>query len=151
MDCHHVRRIVRQRPATGDHHFSADQDRSARIPQNRVLQHTAGQGAGGTGTPPAGRGRAVRFHHARSSIVISETLIELSRLQFALTAMYHFLFVPLTLGLSFLLAIMESVYVMTGKPVFSAMPPLPQLQLRSLREQWQREPSLLVICFTHFS
>ena len=43
--------------------------------------------------------------------MISETLIELSRLQFALTAMYHFLFVPLTLGLSFLLAIMESVYV----------------------------------------
>ena len=39
----------------------------------------------------------------------------LSRLQFALTALYHFLFVPLTLGLSLLLAIMESVYVMTGR------------------------------------
>ncbi|MES2342151.1 MAG: cytochrome ubiquinol oxidase subunit I, partial [Pseudomonadota bacterium] len=34
-------------------------------------------------------------------------VVELSRLQFALTAMYHFLFVPLTLGLSFLLVIME--------------------------------------------
>lgn len=33
-------------------------------------------------------------------------LVELSRLQFALTAMYHFLFVPLTLGLSILLAMM---------------------------------------------
>lgn len=38
-------------------------------------------------------------------------VVELSRLQFALTAMYHFLFVPLTLGMAFLLAIMESVYV----------------------------------------
>ncbi|GEM_PF-1222140 len=46
---------------------------------------------------------------------MSDTLIELSRWQFALTAMFHFIFVPLTLGLSFLLAIMESVYVMTGK------------------------------------
>ena len=43
---------------------------------------------------------------------------DLSRLQFALTAMYHFLFVPLTLGLSFLLVIMESVYVMTGRPIW---------------------------------
>ena len=34
-------------------------------------------------------------------------LVDLSRLQFAATAMYHFLFVPLTLGLSVLLAIME--------------------------------------------
>jgi len=42
----------------------------------------------------------------------------LSRLQFALTALYHFLFVPLTLGLSWLLAIMESVYVMTGRTVW---------------------------------
>jgi cytochrome d ubiquinol oxidase subunit I len=42
-------------------------------------------------------------------------VVTLSRLQFALTALYHFLFVPLTLGLSLLLAIMESVYVMTGR------------------------------------
>ncbi|MGO7947164.1 cytochrome ubiquinol oxidase subunit I, partial [Rhizobium ruizarguesonis] len=34
-----------------------------------------------------------------------------SRFQFALTALYHFLFVPLTLGLYVLLAIMETVYV----------------------------------------
>ena len=40
---------------------------------------------------------------------------EIARMQFALTALYHFLFVPLTLGLSVLLAIMESVYVMTGR------------------------------------
>src|SRR6202451_1770708 len=48
-------------------------------------------------------------------------LVELSRLQFALTAMYHFLFVPLTLGLSVLLAIMESVYVMTGRRIWRDM------------------------------
>ncbi|HAV06454.1 MAG TPA: hypothetical protein DCX47_19255, partial [Pseudomonas sp.] len=50
--------------------------------------------------------------------MISESVVDLSRLQFAMTAMYHFLFVPLTLGLAFLLAIMESVYVMTGKQVY---------------------------------
>ncbi|MFC6623565.1 cytochrome ubiquinol oxidase subunit I [Novosphingobium panipatense] len=45
-------------------------------------------------------------------------VIELSRLQFALTALYHFLFVPLTLGLSFILVIMESIYVMTGREIW---------------------------------
>jgi cytochrome d ubiquinol oxidase subunit I len=45
-------------------------------------------------------------------------VVELSRLQFALTALYHFLFVPLTLGLSFLLVIMESIYVMTGREIW---------------------------------
>jgi cytochrome d ubiquinol oxidase subunit I len=35
--------------------------------------------------------------------------------------MYHFLFVPLTLGLSLLVAIMESVYVMTGRPLWREM------------------------------
>jgi cytochrome d ubiquinol oxidase subunit I len=49
------------------------------------------------------------------------SVVELSRLQFALTAMYHFLFVPLTLGLSLLLAIMESVYVMTGRAIWRDM------------------------------
>ena len=48
-------------------------------------------------------------------------LLTLSRLQFALTALYHFLFVPLTLGLAFILAIMESVYVMTNKPIWREM------------------------------
>ena len=45
-------------------------------------------------------------------------VVELSRLQFALTAMYHFLFVPLTLGLSFMLVVMEAIYVMTGRPIW---------------------------------
>jgi cytochrome bd ubiquinol oxidase subunit I len=48
-------------------------------------------------------------------------VVDLSRLQFALTALYHFLFVPLTLGLSLLLAIMESVFVMTGRPIWREM------------------------------
>jgi cytochrome d ubiquinol oxidase subunit I len=48
-------------------------------------------------------------------------LVTLSRLQFGLTAMYHFLFVPLTLGLSILLAIMESVYVTTGRTIWRDM------------------------------
>ncbi|MBN9064334.1 MAG: cytochrome ubiquinol oxidase subunit I [Rhizobiales bacterium] len=48
-------------------------------------------------------------------------LVDLSRLQFALTALYHFLFVPLTLGLSILIAMMETVYVMTGRAVWRDM------------------------------
>lgn len=50
--------------------------------------------------------------------MIDMTVVELSRWQFAATAMYHFIFVPLTLGLSMLMAIMESVYVMTGREIW---------------------------------
>src|ERR1700747_3410307 len=53
--------------------------------------------------------------------MIDMVAMELSRLQFALTALYHFLFVPLTLGLSILLAVMESVYVMTGRTIWRDM------------------------------
>lgn len=45
-------------------------------------------------------------------------VVQLSRLQFGLTALYHFLFVPLTIGLAVLLGIMESVFVMTRKEVW---------------------------------
>lgn len=48
-------------------------------------------------------------------------VVDLSRLQFGATALYHFLFVPLTLGLSWLLVIMESVYVTTGKEIYKDM------------------------------
>jgi cytochrome bd ubiquinol oxidase subunit I len=48
-------------------------------------------------------------------------VVDLSRLQFAMTALYHFLFVPLTIGLSVLLATMETVYVMTGREVWKRM------------------------------
>lgn len=53
--------------------------------------------------------------------MISESVVELSRWQFAITSLYHFLFVPLTIGLSFLLAIMESTYVMTGREIYKDM------------------------------
>ena len=41
-------------------------------------------------------------------------VVLLSRLQFAVTVFFHFIFVPLTLGLSVLLAVMETIYVRTG-------------------------------------
>jgi cytochrome bd ubiquinol oxidase subunit I len=46
---------------------------------------------------------------------IDFSLVDWSRAQFALTACYHWLFVPLTLGLSFIVAFMETIYVKTGK------------------------------------
>src|SRR5471032_3058296 len=48
-------------------------------------------------------------------------IVALSRLQFGLTALYHFIFVPLTIGLSVMLAIMETVYVMTGRTIWRDM------------------------------
>lgn len=53
--------------------------------------------------------------------MINDTVVELSRWQFAATALYHFLFVPLTLGLTVLLAAMETVYVVTGKTIYREM------------------------------
>lgn len=52
---------------------------------------------------------------------MTETLVDLSRLQFAITALYHFLFVPLTLGLVWMLVIMESAYVITRKQIYKDM------------------------------
>jgi cytochrome d ubiquinol oxidase subunit I len=48
-------------------------------------------------------------------------VVTLSRMQFGMTALYHFLFVPLTLGLAVMLAIMESIYVTTGRTVWRDM------------------------------
>ena len=62
-------------------------------------------------------GASVRLQQAMSEL----SVVDLSRLQFALTAMYHFLFVPLTIGLSLLIAIMESVYVMTRREIWREM------------------------------
>jgi hypothetical protein len=50
-----------------------------------------------------------------------DNVVDLSRLQFAVTALYHFLFVPLTIGMVWLLVIMEAVWVMTGKQVYQDM------------------------------
>lgn len=52
---------------------------------------------------------------------MENVVVELSRLQFALTALYHFQFVPLTLGLTFMIASIETVYVITGKIVYRDM------------------------------
>jgi len=48
-------------------------------------------------------------------------VVLLSRLQFAVSTMFHFLFVPFTLGLSFLVAYMETKYVRTGDETYLAM------------------------------
>lgn len=50
--------------------------------------------------------------------LLKATVVEWSRWQFALTAMYHWLFVPLTLGLGVLMAIFETAYVKTGKEIW---------------------------------
>lgn len=49
-----------------------------------------------------------------TSEITAASLVEWSRWQFAMTAIYHYMFVPLTLGLSFLLAVMETLWVRTG-------------------------------------
>ena len=54
-------------------------------------------------------------------MVVSPEVVELSRAQFGVTALYHFLFVPLTLGLSWLLVIMEACYVITSKQIYKDM------------------------------
>lgn len=48
-------------------------------------------------------------------------VVMLSRLQFAVTVFFHFIFVPLTLGLVVLLAVMETLYVRTGEEVYKRM------------------------------
>src|SRR3954449_3020415 len=45
---------------------------------------------------------------------LASTTVDLARLQFALTSIYHFLFVPLTLGLGPLVAIMQTIWHRTG-------------------------------------
>ena len=64
------------------------------------------------GSRPARAG----ISHTRRKEVGNEmlTTVNWARAQFALTAMYHWIFVPLTLGLSFLIAFFESIYVKTG-------------------------------------
>lgn len=47
--------------------------------------------------------------------------VTLARLQFGITTVYHFFFVPLTLGLPILVAIMETIYVRTGNEVYKRM------------------------------
>ncbi|WP_321944358.1 cytochrome ubiquinol oxidase subunit I [Paraburkholderia tropica] len=53
--------------------------------------------------------------------MVSSSVVELSRIQFAATALYHYLFIPVTLGMTFFLAAIETVYVVTGKPIYKQM------------------------------
>ena len=53
--------------------------------------------------------------------MITPELVDLSRLQFAVTALYHYLFVPLTLGLYMILVAKEGCYVVTGKEIYKDM------------------------------
>ena len=48
-------------------------------------------------------------------------VVLLARLQFAIVTIYHFFFVPLTLGLSVLIAIMETIYVRSGDETYKKM------------------------------
>jgi len=54
-------------------------------------------------------------------VIPSLIVTDLSRFQFAFTAIFHFLFVPLTLGLTWLLVVMEAAYLKTGKPIYKDM------------------------------
>ena len=51
----------------------------------------------------------------------SELVVDLSRIQFAFTAMFHFFFVPLTLGMTWVLVMIEAAYLKTGKQVYKDM------------------------------
>lgn len=53
--------------------------------------------------------------------ILMRNVVELARWQFAITTIYHFFFVPLTMGLSFLIAIMETLYVKTGDKKYKDM------------------------------
>lgn len=55
------------------------------------------------------------------AVIPSFLVTDLSRLQFAFTALFHFLFVPLTLGLTWLVVMMELTYLITGKVVYKDM------------------------------
>ena len=50
--------------------------------------------------------------------MLADTAVDLSRIQFATTALYHFLFVPLTLGLAPLVAVMQTLWHRTGDPAW---------------------------------
>ncbi len=102
-------------PARARHRRHPDRQGDGAQPHLVRLLPRPGGAADGDG--PAARraaGSSPRLR-TRSRRMPSADVVDLSRLQFAVTALYHFLFVPLTLGLSWILVIMESVYVMTGQ------------------------------------
>src|SRR4029077_18863626 len=102
----------RPRSAVGAVLFApASQPRRCR---SRRAQARSGARCGLAGAPECSAG-------SRRAPMIDFGVVHLSRAQFALTALYHFLFVPLTLGLSMILVIMEATYVMTGREIWKRM------------------------------
>src|SRR5256886_16574078 len=85
-----------------------------------MARHAAARAYLAHGAEDRGAGAAVVAVFLRAAM-IDLALVNVSRLQFALTALYHFLFVPLTLGLSMILVIMEAGYVMTGREIWKRM------------------------------
>src|ERR1700757_1906599 len=59
---------------------------------------------------PSDAAPALAPSYLREVIAIASTTVDLARLQFATTSIYHFLFVPLTLGLAPLVAIMQTIW-----------------------------------------
>ena len=99
-------------------------DRLLWVEQGRVVsgaaRHTAVRG--GPGAPAAGRLiKDFTKYPERKDLTMDLDIVDLSRLQFAVTALYHFLFVPLTIGLAVIIAIMETVFVMTGRTIWRDM------------------------------
>jgi cytochrome bd ubiquinol oxidase subunit I len=83
-------------------------------PTNRDPQSST---CGDTGSPryvPADRG-------GREVIHMELDVVLLSRIQFALTIMFHYLFPPLTIGLGVILVVMEGTFLKTGNPQYEAM------------------------------
>src|SRR5262249_16300796 len=60
-------------------------------------------------------------YHEDYAMLPASDVVMLSRLQFGMTALYHFLFVPLTLGLSTLLGIMETIYYITRRRIWRTL------------------------------
>ena len=72
---------------------------------------------------------------------LDSSLVDWSRAQFALTAIYHWLFVPLTLGLGIVMAVMETIYYRTGKRVLERNSQILDETLRYQFCDWSRDRS----------
>ena len=66
------------------------------------------------------------------------SVVDWSRAQFALTAMYHWLFVPLTLGISVIVAIMETIYYRTRSER-----PMRSVVVREMPLSWQSRATVV--------
>jgi hypothetical protein len=65
--------------------------------------------------------RAAHPNQQGSLMLMDLDVVMLSRIQFAVTIMFHYLFPPLSIGLGVILVIMEGMYLKTGNPVYESM------------------------------